>query len=248
VFGDRLVHLASCGSTNDEAAQLARDGAAHGTVVIADSQRTGRGRDGRAWASPHATGLYLSIVLRPTLALPQVPPLTLALGIATCDAAREVGAAARLKWPNDVLVGMRKLAGILVETQSRGDRLDAVIAGIGVNVRGGDLPGTATSIADAAPGAALSPRDFATILLRHVEHWHDRYVAAVNAPQPDGLAAIVPAWRDRMATGLAVRAADVTGVAIGLDRDGSLLVQDASGATHRVRSGDVAMIAGRAPA
>jgi hypothetical protein len=126
-LGCQRIELAECGSTNDEAGRLARAGAKHGTVVLAQAQKAGRGRDGRVWESA-VGGLYLSAVLRPPLPLVDVPPMTLAIGIGVCDAARTAGAAAVLKWPNDVLVGGRKLSGVLVEAQSQGGKLDAVIA------------------------------------------------------------------------------------------------------------------------
>jgi biotin-(acetyl-CoA carboxylase) ligase len=132
-LGIHRVELDACGSTNDEAARLARAGAVHGTVVIARAQSAGRGREGRAWASP-VGGLYLSAVVRPPLPLAEVPFMTLAIGVALCDAVRAYAPAAALKWPNDVLVGSRKLAGVLVESQSRGNRLDAVIVGVGINL------------------------------------------------------------------------------------------------------------------
>ncbi|HEU4731532.1 MAG TPA: biotin--[acetyl-CoA-carboxylase] ligase, partial [Kofleriaceae bacterium] len=135
-LGSHRVELDECDSTNDEAAHLARAGARSGTVVIARAQRAGRGRAGRTWASPRDMGLYLSAVIRPAIPLGSVPPLTLAIGVGVCDAARSAGAPAALKWPNDAYVHGRKLAGVLVEAQSQGDRLEAIIVGIGVNLRG----------------------------------------------------------------------------------------------------------------
>jgi BirA family biotin operon repressor/biotin-[acetyl-CoA-carboxylase] ligase len=245
-LGHRRIHLDECDSTNDEAARLARAGAAHGTVVTAASQRAGRGRQGRAWASPPGLGLYLSAVVRPPLPLALVPPMTLAIGVGVCDAARGAGADARLKWPNDVLAGGRKLAGVLVEAQSQGGRLDAVVVGIGVNL-GGALPpevaARAITLAEAADLAAdlpTAPDTFTDALLRHVETWLDRYTAS-------GLPAVIDAWHARMAPALAVRAvidgASIEGQAAGLDEGGALLLRDAGGRVHRVRSGDVDMIA-----
>ena len=247
-LGRRRVELAWCDSTNDEAAALARAGAEHGTVVIAGAQRAGRGRDGRTWASPPGLGLYLSAVVRPPLPLALVPPMTLAIGVGVCDAAREAGADARLKWPNDVLVAGRKLAGILVEAQSQGGRLEAAIVGIGVNL-GGALPPElavrAITLAEAAGARednVARPREgpredrFVRALLAHVEAWIDRYLAA-------GLPPVIAAWHERMARGLAVRAvidgAPVEGEAVGLDPDGALQLRDAAGRLHRIRSGDV---------
>jgi BirA family transcriptional regulator, biotin operon repressor / biotin---[acetyl-CoA-carboxylase] ligase len=241
-LGCHRVELEECDSTNDEAARLARAGARHGTVVTARAQRAGRGRDGRSWASPRDTGLYLSAVIRPPLPLIDVPPMTLAIGIGLCDAARAMGAAAALKWPNDALVRGRKLAGVLVEAHSQGNRLDAVIIGIGVNLVTSGLPAelAATAIAlDEAAGAAIDRMEFIDVLLACVERWIDRYIAS-------GLLAIAPAWHERMATGVSARARsagiELQGEVAGLDGDGALLLRDALGQLHRVRSGDVEVI------
>jgi BirA family transcriptional regulator, biotin operon repressor / biotin---[acetyl-CoA-carboxylase] ligase len=240
-LGHHQIELAECNSTNDEAARLARAGASHGTVVIAHAQRAGRGRDGRVWQSPPGLGLYLSAVVRPPLPLAEVPPMTLAIGIGLCDAVRAFGAPATLKWPNDLLVGDRKLAGVLVEAQSQGSRLEAVIVGIGVNLMG-DLPdevaATAITLAEAA-ACEVNRAAFIDRLLSNVAHWIDRYAAS-------GLPAVIPAWTDRMALGLVARAivdgAPLEGELAGLDGDGALLVRDATGGVHRVRSGDVELV------
>ena len=232
-LGCQRIELAECGSTNDEAGRLARAGAKHGTVVLAQAQKAGRGRDGRVWESA-VGGLYLSAVLRPPLPLLDVPPMTLAIGIGVCDAARTAGAAAVLKWPNDVLVGGRKLSGVLVEAQSQGGKLDAVIVGIGVNLTN-EVPAHAISLAEAS-GHSVDRAAFVTTLLSGVERWVDRYIAS-------GLEAIIPAWQDRMAVGLSARAtidgAPLVGAVAGLDLDGALLLRDDHGKLHRVRSGDV---------
>jgi BirA family transcriptional regulator, biotin operon repressor / biotin---[acetyl-CoA-carboxylase] ligase len=225
-LGHSRIDLIECGSTNDEAAKLARAGAAHGTIVIAERQTAGRGREGRVWQSPPGN-VYLSAVLRPQLALGDVPPLTLAIGIGACDAAREFGAHARLKWPNDLYVNGRKLAGVLVEAQSQGGKLESVIAGIGVNVAATPELPTATSL-----GVGVERESFIARLLAHVEHWIDRYVEA-------GISAIVPAWRERMLPDLRLRATDLVGTLVGLDDDGALLLRTADGEVHRIRSGAV---------
>jgi BirA family transcriptional regulator, biotin operon repressor / biotin---[acetyl-CoA-carboxylase] ligase len=239
-LGTQIISLAECGSTNDEAARLARAGARHGTVVIAVSQLAGRGRDGRVWASPPGN-LYMSAVLRPPLALPDVPAMTLAIGIGVCDAARASGAAAGLKWPNDVLVGSRKLAGVLVEAQSQGTRLEAVVVGIGVNLVVAPDPTIATraiTLAEAT-GVELARDAFVPTLLAHVERWIDRYIAV-------GVEAIIPAWQARMVAGLSARATvdgdSLVGELAGLDLDGALLLKDETGRVHRVRSGDVEVV------
>ncbi len=245
-LGCQRIELATCGSTNDEAARLARAGARHGTIVIAERQQSGRGRDGHSWESPPG-GLYLSAVIRPPMSVVDVPPMTLAIGVGLCDAVRTLGAPAVLKWPNDLLVPCgdgsraRKLAGVLVEAQSQGNRLDAVIVGIGVNVDG-QLPDavaeSAITLAEAA-GTIIDRVAFVERLLAQLERWIDRYVSS-------GIEAIIPAWQQRMAVGLTARAtvdgARLTGAVTGLDADGALLLRDETGKVHRVRSGDVEVL------
>jgi BirA family biotin operon repressor/biotin-[acetyl-CoA-carboxylase] ligase len=241
-MGRHRFDLASCASTSDEAARLARAGAGHGTLVVADAQTAGRGRLGRAWASPPGN-LYLSAVLRLPLPPADVPAVTLAIGVAVCDALRKAGAAdAALKWPNDVVVGyadrgVRKIAGILVEAQSQGGRVDAVIVGIGVNLRGpvpAELADRAIALDDLVADAP--DRDaFLALLLPGLESWIDRYLAG-------GAATVVPAWEQRMCAGLRVRIdqrdASVEGDALGLEPDGALQVRDDTGVIHCIRSGE----------
>jgi BirA family biotin operon repressor/biotin-[acetyl-CoA-carboxylase] ligase len=224
-LGHPRIDLIECGSTNDEAAKLARAGATHGTIVIAERQTAGRGREGRVWQSPPGN-IYLSAVLRPALAPNDVPPLTLAIGIGACDAAREFGVHAQLKWPNDLYVAGKKLAGVLVEAQSQGSKLESVIAGIGVNLATTPALPTATSL------GAVDRESFIARLLAHVEHWIDRYVAA-------GISAIVPAWRERMLADLRLRAGELVGTLAGLDDDGTLLLRTDDDEVHRIRSGAV---------
>lgn len=240
-LGGTRFALDVCGSTNDEAARLARAGASHGTVVVARAQTAGRGRDGRPWASPTDSGLYVSIVVRPPLPLASVPPMTLAIGVGVCDAVRPLVPSARLKWPNDLLVGDRKLAGVLVESQSQGGKLDAVIVGIGINLQGPfapELAGIATSLADEMmPGAAITPGELLDAVCVHVEQWIDRYVAG-------GMEAIAPAWQARMAPNLVARTQAATGMMVGIDHDGALLVRDGRGVVHRALAGEVEIMRG----
>ena len=135
-FAGRVCHYRQVRSTNDVMGELADGGAAHGTVVVADTQTAGRGRHGNQWFSPAAGGLYVSVLLR-TISSPVV---TLAAGVAVVEALRTVaGLKATLKWPNDVVVAsdqrIRKVAGVLAEANTERDRVDRVIIGAGVNLR-----------------------------------------------------------------------------------------------------------------
>lgn len=237
-MGAHRIDLDSCGSTNDEAARLARAGARHGTVVTALAQTQGRGRAGRTWASPPGGNLYVSMVLRPALPLRDVPAMTLAIGVALCEVAKSFGAAATLKWPNDILIGGKKVAGILLESQSRADKLDVVIAGIGINLSttpDAEAAPNATSLT-AAVGEPVDREVFLGRLLQTAEHWVDRYVAC-------GLPGVIPAWHSHMDPNVAAQAYVggelVVGTLQGLDPAGALLLRDPSGVVHRVIAGEV---------
>jgi BirA family transcriptional regulator, biotin operon repressor / biotin---[acetyl-CoA-carboxylase] ligase len=229
-LGSERVALDTCGSTNDVALVHARAGAAHGTIITADTQTAGRGRLGRVWASPPESNLYMSIIVRAPRPLAELAPLTLAIGIGVVDAVRDEGAAAAaLKWPNDVLAAGKKLAGILCEVAGDG----CVVAGIGVNVNGvpPEVAARATSIAGER-GAPVDRAGFTERLLATLEPWIDRFLAG-------GVPAIAAAWEQRMDASLTLRSGGAIGTALGLDRDGALRLRDASGVIHRIHAGDV---------
>jgi BirA family transcriptional regulator, biotin operon repressor / biotin---[acetyl-CoA-carboxylase] ligase len=240
-LGLRRVDLERCGSTNDEADRLARAGAAHGTVVTALAQDAGRGRRGRAWHSPPGENLYLSCVLRPALGPSRVPPLTLAAGLAVCEAVNAAGARASLKWPNDVLIGRKKVAGILTEMSSHAGVVDHVICGLGVNLATRAFP---PELADRATsilletGAAPAREPFIAALLTELESWLDRFFAG-------GVAAVREPWLARCAElelRVEVQGRPVTGRARELDPDGALVLEDGSGHRHRVVAGEVELL------
>jgi BirA family biotin operon repressor/biotin-[acetyl-CoA-carboxylase] ligase len=236
-LGRERVHLPVCGSTNDEAQRLAAAGAAHGTVVTADEQHAGRGRQGRRWHSPAGENLYLSCVLRPELAPAAATAITLAAGLGVADAVQRAGAPAALKWPNDVLAGGRKLAGILTEMSTRGERVQHIVVGIGVNLASRSFPpelgDVATSLA--LLGVPVERERFVAQLLSELEIWFDRFFAG-------GVPALADAWLAR-ADRARVRATSqgrlVEGSIAGLDADGCLLITDQAGARHRILAGDV---------
>ena len=168
-LGGRIVsYFPSIDSTMPEAARLAAAGCGPGTVVVAEEQTAGQGRYGRYWHSEPESGLYASIVLRPTLSSASLPVLMLALGLATAEAiARSTNLACDIRWPNDVLIGEKKVAGILVQLQDR-----FVIAGIGINVNHTNFPPELGEIATslrAASGKIQSREEVLVALLPAVE-------------------------------------------------------------------------------
>jgi BirA family biotin operon repressor/biotin-[acetyl-CoA-carboxylase] ligase len=241
----QVVHwYEELGSTNDRAKELADEGAEHGEVVVAEAQTAGRGRRGRAWSSPARKNLYFSVVLRPDLPPSRAPELTLVASVAVCEALRQAGVDARIKWPNDLLVSGRKIAGILTELAADPDQVHWVVLGVGVNVnaRAEDFPAEvraeATSIllerGQAAPRAL-----FAAACFTALEGWLDRHAEG-------GFPAIRKAWKGHSATlgrEVAVRldAREIVGVAEDLDESGALLVRTESG-VERILSGEVRML------
>ncbi|MCA9578845.1 MAG: biotin--[acetyl-CoA-carboxylase] ligase, partial [Myxococcales bacterium] len=231
-YGRSLTALSATESTMDDARAAAEQGAPDGHVVVADHQRNGRGSHGRAWSSPAGTDLYFSLVLRPTLTLSDLPPLTLAVGLAVAQTLEALlnGSSGQhrvhIKWPNDVFVDEKKCAGILVETRSIGAAPAAVIVGVGVNVnRLGfepELASASTSLA-LALGAAY-PRE---PLLAQVLGALERQVTRFSVSGPAGIAADVDARL--LHRGETVRVDDVRGTLTGVSPEGALCVTDERG-------------------
>lgn len=243
-LGTPLSIEAETESTNDDAKQGAREGAPHGALWVADAQRRGRGRQGRVWTSPRGENLMFSVLLRVSCPPQRVPPLALVAGLAVRDAvARAIGddAAAKVKWPNDVLVRGKKIAGVLVESSLVGSRVDHVVVGIGINVHTRDMPaelaGVATSVALERSSAAPPPEraeilaDVLERLDHDVEHVAHKGLGLVHARLTKhdallGAEVTVDGW-------------DAPGTAAGVDVDGRLLVRRADGTVAHVASGEV---------
>jgi BirA family biotin operon repressor/biotin-[acetyl-CoA-carboxylase] ligase len=134
VIGKDLRYWPEVDSTNAMALRLALEGAVEGTVVVAETQSKGRGRAGKPWFSPPGLNLYLSVILRPAVEVQKAGLLTLISSLAIADAIEAEGGQAQVKWPNDVLLGGRKVAGMLAELQTIGERVETLVLGIGVNV------------------------------------------------------------------------------------------------------------------
>lgn len=246
-LGTPFVRADVTASTNDDAKAGARAGAPHGAVWAAESQTAGRGRQGRAWLSGPGDNLLFSVLLRVTCPPTRVPPLSLVCGLAVRDAvARALGpgrdADVKVKWPNDVLVAGRKVAGILVESALSGATVEHVVVGIGLNVHARELPAELAAIATSLARETASParldraviladileglaRDLDVALHRGLEAVHGRLVAH------DAL------------SGQPVESTDegrpLRGVASGIDTDGKLLVRTDAGTLVRVASGEM---------
>jgi BirA family transcriptional regulator, biotin operon repressor / biotin---[acetyl-CoA-carboxylase] ligase len=221
----------SLDSTNRYLLDEARRGAPEGLVAVADVQTAGRGRRGREWVAPPGASLLVSVLLRPALAPEQTPLVTMACGVAMADAvARVAGFAPALKWPNDLVVGDRKLVGILAERDG-----DAVVVGVGVNVEWQAFPAELAETATACNLEAGHSVDRRELL--------DAFLAELDARYAD-LDATVGEYRARLATlGRRVRVegpdGDLVGRAVGIGAAGQLRVEVDGGDVLEVHVGDV---------
>jgi len=231
------------GSTNDECFALAAKGAPEWTTVLADRQTSGRGRQSRLWRSPPGAGLYTSILLRPTANGERLTLLPLITGIATVEAIRlATGAEARLKWPNDVLMRGRKLAGILVEAASAGSRL-TVVVGIGVNIATPveELPERILYPATSLLQETGQSPDAATLLAlirQRLAHWYALWQSPDTAPLIDAWNAL-DAFRGRELTVTSPDGEQLTGVDEGIEPNGALRLRQPGGQLTIAIAGDI---------
>ena len=242
-MGKTIHYFPTVDSTNSKAYELALNGAEEGEVVIAESQEKGRGRLGRNWFSPPFLNLYLSIILRPKIPPHQAPLITLMAAVATADAIRKFsGLAPSIKWPNDILLRNRKIAGLLNEIHSEMDRIHFVILGIGINLNMDakmflkEIRNGATSL-KRETGEMISRKDFIQKLLQELEDWYTIFLKEGSTP-------VLEAWRKwAQIKGKPVKVTSfgetLVGVAVDIDSDGALILETKNGERKRVVAGDV---------
>lgn len=242
-MGRVIHHFYTIDSTNSEAYQLGLNGAEEGEVVIAESQKKGRGRLGRDWFSPPFLNLYLSVILRPKIPPHQAPLITLMAAVATADAIEKFsGLQPSIKWPNDILLKDRKVAGLLNEIHSEMDRIHFVILGIGVNLNmdgkmfSKEIRGVATSLKKEL-GQTISRKAFLQSFLEELEGWYETFLK-------EGGAAVLRVWRDRaQIKGRRVKVTSfgevLVGIAVDVDPDGALIVETKEGERRRIVAGDI---------
>jgi len=242
IVGCELVCFEETDSTNLQALRLGEQGATEGTVLVAESQRSGKGRLGRHWLSPSGVNLYTSIILRPRIPPWDAPQLTFLSAVAVARAVQQVCALpARVKWPNDILINGRKVAGLLNELSAETDAVHFVVLGIGLNInmRADQIPASlrypATSLA-IEMDRPLSRVEVACAVYRQLD---DLYHLYLN----EGFDPIRLAWEacfDLVGEKVRVESGDRTlsGIVQGIDIDGALLVA-AAGTVERVLAGDV---------
>ena len=230
-------------STNLVCRELALRGAPAGSLSLCETQTAGRGRLGRSWISPPESGLWQSVLLRPALPPQSAPLITLTVALAMAEALRETtGIPVRIKWPNDLVCGGKKICGILLESAADPDRLEFVIAGVGLNVRPGAVP-------EALRGQAACVADFCAAPPRRVLlcAYLAKLERDIDTLEREGFAALGSAYRGLSCTlGSAVRVSaaggeSFTGTAEDIDAEGALIVRCADGNLRRLWAGDVSV-------
>lgn len=242
-FARRIYHFFKVDSTNTAAMRLGEQGEPHGSVVLAEEQTAGRGRAGRKWISEKSAGIHCTVLLRPPVPPAHAPLLTLVAGLAARDAAaEELDSLPDIRWPNDLLIGGRKFAGILTEMHAEPDRMHYAVIGIGVNVNQTKMPaelaGVATSLR-METGKIHSRLELLIRLLRHLDRHYNQFLAEGAAPIVKRFAEVSSYFqgkRVRISTAMET----FTGTTAGLEASGVLRVaRDDGRGVEPVLSGDV---------
>lgn len=257
--GNRIVYFDETDSTNIQARKLAEEGAPHGTLVVADAQLAGKGRRGRNWISPHGTGIWMSLILRPNIAPASASMLTLVAGMAVTEGvlgmpelkeARKCyekehteGSFCQIKWPNDVVVGGKKICGILTEMSTEEDSIRHVVIGIGINANTEEFPqevaSTATSLKREL-GFSLKRSHIISAVWEAFEREYARFLVSCDMSELkeeyNGLCANCKRQVQVLHPAGAYQAE-----ALGIDNEGCLLVKKEDGTMEAVLSGEVSV-------
>ncbi len=245
-IGREILFFDRVDSTNRLGRDYALQKAEEGLVIIAEAQAQGRGRRGRVWESPPGVNLYISVILRPALSPEVAPQITLQAGVACAKALiRASGLEARIKWPNDIFIHGKKVAGILAEMEAEGSEVHFVILGVGVNVNGTSeeippyLRGLATSL-KMEGGRPFSRAVVAAELLEELEKEYELFLREGFSPRLreewNRLS-----WIYQKSGTVKVMDQEIQGQALGLDEDGALLWVDLEGKMRRLIAGDITL-------
>lgn len=243
-LGRTLHHYESLESTNAKAFELAQEGGFHGEVIVTEHQTQGKGRRGRAWASPAGKNLAMSVILRPEIAPSRAPELTLVAAVALVETLKDSNVDARIKWPNDVQINGKKVAGILTELSADVERVHFVIVGVGVNLNS-ELTDFPPEVAELATSVSLNRPSpvhralFMAALLGKLEDWFEIW-------SDQGFEPVRAAWKNAssmLGQEVLVRAdaKELRGVAEDIDASGALLLR-VGDTLERVLSGDVEQV------
>ncbi len=232
-------------STNDLAAQMAESGAAEGTIVTAEQQTQGRGRFGRSWYSPMSSGIYVSLILRPKLPPERAPGLSMMTALALAEAILKYSPGdVHIKWPNDILLGGRKTAGILTELSAEKNQIHHVVVGVGINVnqKAGDFPSDLRETATSLRRFLKHRVNRVALLKSFLEHFETEYTAYKKTGLKNSHARLrklssLLGQRVRLVSGTH----GLEGKAVDIDRDGALILES-EGSRLTISAGEVSVI------
>lgn len=241
-IGSKIVHRDELDSTNNYAFKQAIAGEPEGTCIIAEAQEKGKGRLGRKWSSPEGKNIYLSVILRPSIHPSFVYPATFLSSLAVSDTIEQLtGLEATLKWPNDVLIGPKKISGTLIELSTEADMVRFIIIGIGLNINM-DVKDLDSEIRSKATSFLIETKKtwersrVCGILLTNLERYYEVF-------KNEGPRAICDIWEDR--AGIQGKYLEINqmgeifkGIAKGIDKDGAILLE-IDGITKKILAGDV---------
>jgi BirA family biotin operon repressor/biotin-[acetyl-CoA-carboxylase] ligase len=242
VFGKRqIVYFNETDSTNTRAKDLAIKGAPEGTLIVSEKQTKGRGRKGRNWFSPSRGGIYTSLILRPRIPPNEAPKMTLLTAVAVAETLHSLTQLkANIKWPNDILINGKKIAGILTEISTEMDAIDYIVVGLGMNVNTHNFP---DDIHEKATSIFIETgKPFPRVkLIREYIQWHEKYYEIFIKT---GFEPILKRWKELsniLGRKIIVEMIDrkYIGEVQDIDGDGTLILKDNSGKYHRISSGDV---------
>lgn len=245
--GRNIYYFEQTGSTNIDAKRYAEDGAAHGTVIVADMQTCGRGRRGKMWQSPSGSAIYMTIILKPDFLPDKASMLTLIMALSVSGAVTEAtGLSAGIKWPNDIVVNKKKICGILTEMNAEHDYIQYVVIGVGINVNNAapeefpeEIRGSATSLRIEL-GSRINRAELIERVLNHFEKNYDTFVRTLD------LSRLMEAYDKQLLNMNAeVKVLDpkgeYTGIARGINETGELLVEKKDGTIEQVYAGEVSV-------
>ena len=242
--GKNILYFDETDSTNTEIKKAAEKDAPHGTLAVADYQSMGKGRRGRSWAAPHGVGIWMSLLLRPELPPTCASMLTLVAALAVADGIREVcDLEAKIKWPNDIVVNGKKVCGILTEMSTELECINYIVTGIGINVANHEFPEEIRDVATSLyleTGKEVRRSQLIAAIMRAYEGYYDKFMKNQN------MKSLMDVYNSRLANcGTQVRVLspgnEYTGMALGIDEMGELLVRTEDGKVCKVISGEVSV-------
>lgn len=240
----KIIYLERTGSTNEDAKRLAKEGVESGTVILADSQEAGKGRRGRDWISPPGSNLYFTLLLTPDFAPDKAAMLTLVMALSVAQALKkETGLVPGIKWPNDIVIGGRKVCGILTEMSLDADAIESVVIGVGVNVSQRDFPEELRSVATSLALQGVDAPDRMQLLECILEYFDKNYKIYLQRLDLSELKESYEAYLVNRGKEVCVLepAGEYEGWALGINESGELLVETKERGIQRIYAGEVSV-------